>query len=129
MNTLQFADYMVFLVYFFIVAGYGYWIYKRKQSAKNSASHDYFLAEGSLTWWAIGTSLIASNISSEQFIAMSGNGFKMSNKREDLDTNMADRDMVQQRGNNPFLSETNYVNDVSIRDQFLKPISTSAGKN
>ena len=77
MNTLQFADYMVFLVYFFIVAGYGYWIYKRKQSAKNSASHDYFLAEGSLTWWAIGTSLIASNISSEQFIAMSGNGFKM----------------------------------------------------
>ena len=77
MNTLQFADYMVFLVYFFIVAGYGYWIYKRKQTAKNSASHDYFLAEGSLTWWAIGTSLIASNISSEQFIAMSGNGFKM----------------------------------------------------
>ena len=77
MNTLQIADYMVFLVYFFIVAGYGYWIYKRKQTAKNSASHDYFLAEGSLTWWAIGTSLIASNISSEQFIAMSGNGFKM----------------------------------------------------
>ncbi|MEY4030959.1 MAG: hypothetical protein RJA90_2240, partial [Bacteroidota bacterium] len=43
----------------------------------HTASHDYFLAEGSLTWWAIGTSLIASNISSEQFIAMSGNGFKM----------------------------------------------------
>lgn len=77
MNTLHLADYMVFLVYFFIVSGYGYWIYKRKQTATNSASHDYFLAEGSLTWWAIGTSLIASNISSEQFIAMSGNGFKM----------------------------------------------------
>ena len=77
MNTLQFADYMVFLVYFFIVSGYGYWIYKRKQNASHTASHDYFLAEGSLTWWAIGTSLIASNISSEQFIAMSGNGFKM----------------------------------------------------
>lgn len=77
MKTLQLADYLVFLVYFFIVSGYGYWIYKRKQTASHSASHDYFLAEGSLTWWAIGTSLIASNISSEQFIAMSGNGFKM----------------------------------------------------
>ena len=77
MNTLQLADYLVFLVYFFIVSGYGYWIYKRKQTKTHSASHDYFLAEGSLTWWAIGTSLIASNISSEQFIAMSGNGFKM----------------------------------------------------
>jgi len=77
MNTLQIADYLVFLVYFFIVSGYGYWIYKRKQTASHTASHDYFLAEGSLTWWAIGTSLIASNISSEQFIAMSGNGFKM----------------------------------------------------
>ncbi len=77
MNTLQLTDYLVFLVYFLIVSGYGYWIYKRKQTASHSASHDYFLAEGSLTWWAIGTSLIASNISSEQFIAMSGNGFKM----------------------------------------------------
>ena len=77
MKTLQLADYLVFLVYFFIVAGYGYSVYRRKQMKSISASHDYFLAEGSLTWWAIGTSLIASNISSEQFIAMSGNGFKM----------------------------------------------------
>ena len=77
MNTLQLADYLVFLVYFFIVAGYGYSVYMRKKTKSISASHDYFLAEGSLTWWAIGTSLIASNISSEQFIAMSGNGFKM----------------------------------------------------
>jgi SSS family solute:Na+ symporter len=77
MNTLQLADYLVFLVYFFIVAGYGYYVYRKKQTQSISASHDYFLAEGSLTWWAIGTSLIASNISSEQFIAMSGNGFKM----------------------------------------------------
>ncbi|MCZ8229691.1 sodium/solute symporter [Flavobacterium sp.] len=77
MNALQLYDYLVFLFYFFIVAGYGYYVYKRKQVQSISASHDYFLAEGSLTWWAIGTSLIASNISSEQFIAMSGNGFKM----------------------------------------------------
>lgn len=77
MKTLQLADYLVFLVYFFIVAGYGYSVYRRKHSKSISESHDYFLAEGSLTWLAIGTSLIASNISSEQFIAMSGNGFKM----------------------------------------------------
>lgn len=77
MKTLQITDYLVFLVYFFIVAGYGYSVYKRKKNKSTSESHDYFLAEGSLTWWAIGTSLIASNISSEQFIAMSGNGFKM----------------------------------------------------
>jgi SSS family solute:Na+ symporter len=77
MKTLQLADYLVFLVYFFIVVGYGYFVYRRKHSKSISESHDYFLAEGSLTWWAIGTSLIASNISSEQFIAMSGNGFKM----------------------------------------------------
>ena len=77
MNTLQLADYLVFLVYFLIVSVYGYSVYIRKKTKSISASHDYFLAEGSLTWWAIGTSLIASNISSEQFIAMSGNGFKM----------------------------------------------------
>jgi solute:Na+ symporter, SSS family len=77
MKTLHIYDYIVFLIYFFIVAGYGYSVYKRKKKGTATASHDYFLAEGSLTWWAIGTSLIASNISSEQFIAMSGNGFKM----------------------------------------------------
>jgi hypothetical protein len=48
------------------------------------------------------------------------NGFRVSNKREDLDTKIADRDLVQQRGFNPFLSENNYINDVSVRDQFFK---------
>lgn len=77
MRSLQTADYIVFLVYFIIVASYGYWVYRRKKKAGTTASHDYFLAEGSLTWWAIGASLIASNISAEQMIGMSGNGFKM----------------------------------------------------
>ena len=77
MNALKTQDYLVFLVYFFIVAGYGYMVYYKKKQSTTSASHDYFLAEGSLTWWAIGASLIASNISAEQFIGMSGNGFKM----------------------------------------------------
>ncbi len=77
MNALKTPDYLVFLVYFFIVAGYGYMVYYKKKKGTVSASHDYFLAEGSLTWWAIGASLIASNISAEQFIGMSGNGFQM----------------------------------------------------
>lgn len=77
MKTLQTIDYLVFLGYFLIVSLYGYWVYNKKKVASASASHDYFLAEGSLTWWAIGASLIASNISAEQFIGMSGNGFKM----------------------------------------------------
>ena len=75
MGSLKTIDLLVFLVYFVVVAFYGYWIYSKKKKAAVSASHDYFLAEGSLTWWAIGASLIASNISAEQFIGMSGNGF------------------------------------------------------
>jgi solute:Na+ symporter, SSS family len=73
-NKLFLADYLVFIIYFVVVASYGYWIYKRKKK-KVTDTHDFFLAEGSLTWWAIGASLIASNISAEQFIGMSGNGF------------------------------------------------------
>jgi solute:Na+ symporter, SSS family len=77
MNKLHVNDYLVFLLYFVVVAGYGYYVYRRKKNASASASTDYFLAEGSLSWWAIGASLIASNISAEQFIGMSGSGFKM----------------------------------------------------
>lgn len=76
MNRLQTSDYIVFAIYFVIVAGYGWWVYNRKKQAQANTK-DYFLAEGSLTWWAIGASLIASNISAEQFIGMSGSGFKM----------------------------------------------------
>ncbi|MFP9114031.1 sodium/sugar symporter [Flavobacterium sp. RHBU_3] len=75
-SSLANADYIVFLVYFVLIVGYGLWIYNRKKK-ESASSSDYFLAEGSLTWWAIGTSLIASNISAEQFIGMSGSGFKM----------------------------------------------------
>ncbi|MES2777519.1 MAG: sodium/solute symporter [Bacteroidota bacterium] len=74
MNSLTTIDYVVFVVYFIIVATYGIWIYNRKKKASMD-THDFFLAEGSLTWWAIGASLIASNISAEQFIGMSGEGF------------------------------------------------------
>jgi solute:Na+ symporter, SSS family len=75
-NKLVFTDFIVFAIYFVLVASYGYFIYQRKKkAAKITATHDFFLAEGSLTWWAIGASLIASNISAEQFIGMSGDGF------------------------------------------------------
>ncbi|MFI5450909.1 sodium/sugar symporter [Pedobacter sp. UC225_61] len=75
-NLLDTKDYIVFLIYFVIVAAYGLYIYNKKKSA-SGGSKDYFLAEGSLTWWAIGASLIASNISAEQMIGMSGSGFKL----------------------------------------------------
>lgn len=76
MHELQLADYSVFLFYFVIVSVYGVYIYNRKKSATTD-SRDFFLAEGSLTWWAIGASLIASNISAEHFIGMSGSGFAL----------------------------------------------------
>jgi SSS family solute:Na+ symporter len=74
MKGLSTLDVLVFVLYFILVAGYGYWIYLKKKKAVQDTK-DFFLAEGSLTWWAIGASLIASNISAEQFIGMSGEGF------------------------------------------------------
>ena len=73
-KNLVAADYLVFVIYFIVVATYGVWIYRRKKKATTDTK-DFFLAEGTLTWWAIGASLIASNISAEQFIGMSGDGF------------------------------------------------------
>lgn len=73
-NDLVSKDYLVFICYFLIVAFYGYMVYRRRKSREHD-SKAFFLAEGSLTWWAIGASLIASNISAEQFIGMSGNGY------------------------------------------------------
>jgi SSS family solute:Na+ symporter len=74
MSKFATIDYVIFVVYFVVVSAYGLWVYHRDRNV-NADSKDYFLAEGTLTWWAIGASLIASNISAEQFIGMSGNGF------------------------------------------------------
>jgi len=73
-SSLAPVDYLVFITYFIIVLGYGLWVYQRKKK-ESLSTKDFFLAEGSLTWWAIGASLIASNISAEQFIGMSGEGY------------------------------------------------------
>lgn len=81
MNHLLTPDIIVFFIYFIAVAGYGYWVYNRKMYHQKQGgamdSKQFFLAEGSLTWWAIGASLIASNISAEHFIGMSGSGFAL----------------------------------------------------
>lgn len=69
-------DWIIILIYFVIVSLYGYWIYQRKKKAEASSA-DFFLAEGALTWWAIGASLISSNISAEQMTGMSGSGFAL----------------------------------------------------
>jgi SSS family solute:Na+ symporter len=73
---MQQIDWIVVFLYFLLVGLYGYWIYKRKKQAEQSSA-DFFLAEGSLTWWAIGASLIASNISAEQMTGMTGSGFQL----------------------------------------------------
>ena len=76
METLHYADYIVFFIYFIGISSYGYYIYRKKKSPAQGAK-EFFLAEGALTWWAIGASLIASNISAEHFIGMSGSGYAL----------------------------------------------------
>jgi len=67
-------DYMVFIAYAILILGVGLWVSRDKKGHQKNAE-DYFLASKSLPWWAIGASLIAANISAEQFIGMSGSGF------------------------------------------------------
>jgi SSS family solute:Na+ symporter len=69
-------DYIVFAVYGILIVSVGVWISRTKKGQQKTAQ-DYFLASRSLTWWAIGASLIAANISAEHFIAMSGSGFRI----------------------------------------------------
>ncbi len=67
-------DIIVFAAYCVLILGIGLWVSRDKKGHQKSAE-DYFLAGKSLPWWAIGASLIAANISAEQFIGMSGSGF------------------------------------------------------
>ncbi len=69
-----FWDYMVFIIYAILILTVGLWVSRDKKGHQKNAE-DYFLAGKSLPWWAIGASLIAANISAEQFIGMSGSGF------------------------------------------------------
>ena len=70
----SFLDIAVFVLYLVVIISIGLWVSREKKGHEKNAE-DYFLAGKSLPWWAIGASLIAANISAEQFIGMSGSGF------------------------------------------------------
>ena len=75
MNTsFEALDYVIFAIYAIVILGVGLWV-SRNKKGETKSTEDYFLASKSLPWWAIGASLIAANISAEQFIGMSGSGF------------------------------------------------------
>ncbi|GAB2623154.1 sodium/sugar symporter [Belliella aquatica] len=67
-------DYIVFSAYAVIIVAVGLWVSRSKTGVQKTAQ-EYFLADKSLTWWAVGASLIAANISAEHFIGTSGSGF------------------------------------------------------
>ena len=69
-------DYAIFVAYAILIVGLGLWLSRTKKGEEKD-SKDYFLAGGTLSWWAIGASLIAANISAEHFIGMSGSGFRI----------------------------------------------------
>lgn len=75
-HGLGFIDILVFAIYVAIIIGVGLWVSRDKKGSQKS-TEDYFLAGKSLPWWAVGASLIAANISAEQFIGMSGSGFSI----------------------------------------------------
>lgn len=72
--SLSSLDLVVFIAYVLVILTIGLWVSRDKKGHQKNAE-DYFLAGKSLPWWAIGASLIAANISAEQFIGMSGSGF------------------------------------------------------
>ncbi|MDG1881896.1 MAG: sodium/glucose cotransporter, partial [Schleiferiaceae bacterium] len=76
--TTQFEilDYVIFISYALLILGVGLFMSRDKKGHQKNAE-DYFLASKSLPWWAVGASLIAANISAEQFIGMSGSGYKL----------------------------------------------------
>jgi len=73
---LSHLDIALASAYLLLIVGIGYWAANQKKGQSRSAQ-DYFLASKSLPWWVIGASVVASNISAEQFIGMSGSGFVM----------------------------------------------------
>jgi len=73
-NGFHAVDYIIFIIYLAILIFLGFFV-SRSKDGKEKSSNDYFLAGNTLTWWAVGASLIAANISAEQFIGMSGSAY------------------------------------------------------
>ncbi|MDE5999387.1 MAG: sodium/solute symporter, partial [Bacteroidaceae bacterium] len=67
-------DFIILVVYIILLVSLGMFL-SRDKDGKEKSANDYFLAGNTLTWWAVGASLIAANISAEQFIGMSGTGY------------------------------------------------------
>lgn len=68
-------DFVILVFYLILLVSLGLFL-SRNKDGKEKSANDYFLAGNTLTWWAVGASLIAANISAEQFIGMSGTGFR-----------------------------------------------------
>ena len=71
-NLLGSIDILVFLGFVAAVLFIGLWMSKGEETDSDHGAQDYFLAGRKLTWWLVGFSLIAANISTEQFVGMSG---------------------------------------------------------
>ena len=73
MQNFTTADMTLFVGYILMIVGFGIWLSRKKGGTETT--QDYFLASRALPWWAVGGSLIASNISTEQMLGMNGSGF------------------------------------------------------
>jgi hypothetical protein len=71
---------------------------------------------------------IQTSLDDDIFFTMNPNSIREDSMREELDTKLADRELISQRGVNPF-SQTSYVNDITARDMFLKPVNTTQGRS
>jgi len=72
--VLSTLDIIIVIAYIAGLIGIATWVSREKAGHEKNAE-DYFLAGRSLPWWAVGASLIAANISAEQIIGMSGDGY------------------------------------------------------
>jgi len=75
MSGFKTIDFVILVCYLILLVSLGLFL-SRNKDGKEKSANDYFLAGNTLTWWAVGASLIAANISAEQFIGMSGTGFR-----------------------------------------------------
>jgi hypothetical protein len=107
---------------------------RRDIKEKTNTGSDYGYEEGELTTQqlsydsgqnAIAQSLAFTDINDLPNYSRNADN---ENKRENLDNKISDRELMGQRGTNPFSMQTSYVNDVVTRDMFLKPINTTQGR-